>query len=321
MENSKSDTHDGYGLVYQSVMRNKSLSIEAKAIYAYLSSFAGNKGECYPARKLILNDLHICGETFDKHIKQLLSYGYIEKKQVKNNGKFSKNTYKINHFVQNNEKPDTKKSNTKKSNTEKSNTEKSTTNNNSINNKNIYSSNEEYIQKGSPFCPSAEIVKNEFEDAETAQNNTLTIKQQIKEQRQRYDTEQLKLIDNFFDVLKCTRRGNKLADSVILKIYNSWSKYEVQKVIYGIDIYINNPSLHDKKENYVLGIIRNSTAAEINRGGMKNESNIRNRIQNIKGYGENGQFKTFEEYNEYRLKVIAERRARGEVFEDFDCEF
>lgn len=315
MENSKSDTHDGYGLVYQSVMRNKSLSIEAKAIYAYLSSFAGNKGECYPKKSLIIADLKISETRFDNHFKNLLKSGYISKKKIKNKGQFSNNLYIINSV------PYPRNTGMENTGTENTGMENVGTNNNSINNKNIYSSNEEYIQKGSPFCPSAEIVKNEFEDAETAQNNTLTIKQQIKEQRQRYDTEQLKLIDNFFDVLKCTRRGNKLADSVILKIYNSWSKYEVQKVIYGIDIYINNPSLHDKKENYVLGIIRNSTAAEINRGGMKNESNIRNHIQNIKGYGENGQFKTFEEYNEYRLKVIAERRARGEVFEDFDCEF
>ena len=35
--------------MFQTVMRNKNLSPEAKAIYAYLCSFAGNKETCHPS--------------------------------------------------------------------------------------------------------------------------------------------------------------------------------------------------------------------------------------------------------------------------------
>ena len=240
----------GYGMVYQSVMRDRNLSVKAKAVYAYLSCCAGSKNECYPSRRLILNDLCICGDTLDVCIKQLINYGYVEKSQVKEKGKFSKNLYKINHIPV-----------TEKPVTEIPVTEKPDTNNNNNNIKKLYSSDEEYNQKGKPFCRCVKTVKNEFGDAEPAQSNTLT--ESISAKRRRYNAEQLKVIDSFFDVLKYTRRGGGIADGVKLRIYGKWEKYETQKVIYGLNIYINNPALHDKKENYALGIIRNLTAGEI----------------------------------------------------------
>ena len=250
----------GYGMVYQSVMRDRNLSVKAKAVYAYLSCCAGSKNECYPSRRLILNDLCICGDTLDVCIKQLINYGYVEKSQVKEKGKFSKNLYKINHIPVT-ETPVTKTPVTKTPVTEKPVTEKPDTNNNNNNIKKLYSSDEEYNQKGKPFCRCVKTVKNEFGDAEPAQSNTLT--ESISAKRRRYNAEQLKVIDSFFDVLKYTRRGGGIADGVKLRIYGKWEKYETQKVIYGLNIYINNPALHDKKENYALGIIRNLTAGEI----------------------------------------------------------
>lgn len=245
----------GYGMVYQSVMRDRNLSVKAKAVYAYLSCCAGSKNECYPSRRLILNDLCICGDTLDVCIKQLINYGYVEKSQVKEKGKFSKNLYKINHI------PVTEKPVTEKPVTEIPVTEKPDTNNNNNNIKKLYSSDEEYNQKGKPFCRCVKTVKNEFGDAEPAQSNTLT--ESISAKRRRYNAEQLKVIDSFFDVLKYTRRGGRIADGVKLRIYDKWEKYETQKVIYGLSVYIDNPALHDKKENYALGIIRNLAAGEI----------------------------------------------------------
>ena len=148
-------------------------------------------------------------------------------------------------------------------------------NNKKNNNKKLYSSDEEYNQKGKPFCRCVKTVKNEFGDAEPAQSNTLTESVSVK--RQRYNAEQLKVIDSFFDVLKYTRRGGRIADGVELKIYSEWEKYETQKVIYGLSVYIDNPALHDKKENYALGIIRNLTSAEISgkeeKRGVSGKSN------------------------------------------------
>lgn len=81
--------------------------------------------------------------------------------------------------------------------------------------------------------------------------------------RRRYTPEQLEVIDQFFDVLCHTRRSGKISDSVICGIYASWVTHPEQKVIYALHRYVHSPALHDKKENYVLGMIRNATAEEI----------------------------------------------------------
>lgn len=84
--------------------------------------------------------------------------------------------------------------------------------------------------------------------------------------RSRYTPEAQAVIDTFFSILKHTRQSAKLSDSVIQKIYASWEPHPTEKVIYGLQKYIDNPSLHDKKENYVLGIIRNARANEVQGG-------------------------------------------------------
>lgn len=89
---------------------------------------------------------------------------------------------------------------------------------------------------------------------------------QIKNLRSRYSEEQLKVIDEYFDILRWTRKNGKIADSVILKIYQEWEKYPIPKVIYALKVYINNPKYHDKRENYCYGIMRNVTADEIAKG-------------------------------------------------------
>jgi hypothetical protein len=55
----------------------------------------------------------------------------------------------------------------------------------------------------------------------------------------------------------------KIADSVILGIYKEWEKFAPEKVIYALQVYINNPKYHDKKENYCYGIMRNATSEEV----------------------------------------------------------
>lgn len=73
----------GYGPVYQSVMRNGNLSIEAKAIYAYLSCYAGNKNECYPNIDIMIGELNIGATRFYKHLNQLIEARIIYKYQKK----------------------------------------------------------------------------------------------------------------------------------------------------------------------------------------------------------------------------------------------
>ena len=49
----------GFGIVGKAVMADASLTPEAKAIYAYLASFAGAGESSFPTRDKILSDLHL----------------------------------------------------------------------------------------------------------------------------------------------------------------------------------------------------------------------------------------------------------------------
>lgn len=95
---------------------------------------------------------------------------------------------------------------------------------------------------------------------------------QIKNLRSRYSEEQLKIIDNYLDILRWTRKHGKIADSVILKIYQEWEKFNPVVVIYALEVYVNNPKHHDKKENYCYGIMRNTTMEEIE---SKKQGNVK----------------------------------------------
>ena len=85
---------NGYGYIPKSVMRCKDLSIQAKAIYSYLISFAGRKDCAYPSRRLMCYDLQISQDTLNKYIKELVKIGLIYKRQTRKDGsKFSNNEY------------------------------------------------------------------------------------------------------------------------------------------------------------------------------------------------------------------------------------
>ena len=60
----------GYGLSPQLVMRSKGLSIEAKALYGYLSSFAGAGDTAFPSTSRILEELDIRS----RHLKTVLMH-------------------------------------------------------------------------------------------------------------------------------------------------------------------------------------------------------------------------------------------------------
>lgn len=88
----------GFGYVYQKFMRNPALSVEAKAIFNYLAAFVGDKDECYPSKELMLTELNMSEQRFDKNMKQLTDSGYVIKQRIREYGKFSHNTYKVNAF-------------------------------------------------------------------------------------------------------------------------------------------------------------------------------------------------------------------------------
>lgn len=85
----------GFGLIPQMVTRDKSLSIEAKAIYAYLAAFAGNDQQAFPGVSLICDELSISKKRYLSHRKSLIDRGYIEiNRERKDDGNgFSKNIF------------------------------------------------------------------------------------------------------------------------------------------------------------------------------------------------------------------------------------
>lgn len=91
----------GYGIVPKAVMQSQDLSIEAKAIYAYLCSFMGAGDTAFPSVKKICYDLGINIKRYYRHIDQLVAGGYITKTRAyyKASGQWANNVYTINYEV------------------------------------------------------------------------------------------------------------------------------------------------------------------------------------------------------------------------------
>lgn len=90
----------GYGLVYQEIMRNCCLSVDAKAIYAYLSSIAGFGNKCYPSMDTITHEMGITHARARKYINELVSNGIVEKERCQSGNIKGGNIYKLTHEVE-----------------------------------------------------------------------------------------------------------------------------------------------------------------------------------------------------------------------------
>jgi len=85
---------------------------------------------------------------------------------------------------------------------------------------------------------------------------------QIENLRQRYSLDQLKIIDNYLEMIRHTRISGKMSKSVILGMYEYWDKHPDICVEYGLKTHTDNVAYHSRKENYTFGIIKNTTADE-----------------------------------------------------------
>ncbi|HGS9051286.1 DnaD domain protein [Clostridioides difficile] len=87
---------DGYGLSPQLVARDSWLTTGARALYFYLSSFAGASGTCYPSRDIMTHELGINKDTFSKYLNELKTSGYIKVyKNKTREGRMQNNIYEI----------------------------------------------------------------------------------------------------------------------------------------------------------------------------------------------------------------------------------
>ena len=94
--NVKGVMSEGYGIIPKKVMKDKGLSIEAKAIYAFISSYAGAGITSFPSVNLITDMLGISRQRFNKHRKLLEDKGYITiKNERTSDGSWGKNVYTL----------------------------------------------------------------------------------------------------------------------------------------------------------------------------------------------------------------------------------
>lgn len=93
---------------------------------------------------------------------------------------------------------------------------------------------------------------------------------EIKDLRSRFSHDVIKLIDEYWNVVKKTRKTNSISYSVILKTMNKWSKFEEVIIKYALKKHIESYDDGERDENYTLGIMRNTTPEEaedlLNRG-------------------------------------------------------
>lgn len=96
-ENKIKNSITGYGLVFKRVMKDKSISIEAKALYSYLSAYAGANESAFPSVDLIKHELGIGKHRFLRAKNELIDNGYlmVDRKQSKNI--YGSNLYTLFH--------------------------------------------------------------------------------------------------------------------------------------------------------------------------------------------------------------------------------
>ena len=151
----KSILSKGYGMIPKLVMQSD-ISIEAKAIYAYMCSFAGNGQSAFPGVDRIIYELKITRRRFYKYRKELEDHGMIKVKKTRNGNRNSRNIYIIAqtipdkcHFdtYQNEQYQNEQYQNEQYQNEQYQNdyTNNNKLNNNKLNNNNINNNNREVV--------------------------------------------------------------------------------------------------------------------------------------------------------------------------------
>ena len=123
----------GYGTIPKLVMQHDDLSVEAKAIYAYLASYAGAGDTAYPSVSIMCKHLGMSRDRFYRHRKALLENDFIRITKNQNEGGWSNNLYTVVSVPQPQNK-DTQNTYTQNKDTQNKDTINNSSINNSINN-------------------------------------------------------------------------------------------------------------------------------------------------------------------------------------------
>lgn len=87
----------GYGLVFKRVMKDRNISIEAKALYSYLSAYAGADESSFPSVELIKHELNIGKQRYQRARRELEKVGYLQVDRKQNGNIYGSNLYTLFH--------------------------------------------------------------------------------------------------------------------------------------------------------------------------------------------------------------------------------
>lgn len=68
-----------FGIVDYEIINDPTISLEARAIYAILASYANKDRSCHPTVKTLLKVTGVSKDRFYKHMNQLIEKGIVEK--------------------------------------------------------------------------------------------------------------------------------------------------------------------------------------------------------------------------------------------------
>lgn len=97
MSNNLKSSISGYGLVFKRVMKDKNISIEAKALYSYLSAYAGSDESSFPSVELIKHELNIGKQRYQRARRELEKTGYLQVDRKQNGNIYGSNLYTLFH--------------------------------------------------------------------------------------------------------------------------------------------------------------------------------------------------------------------------------
>jgi len=86
---------EGYGIIPKTIMRNKDISLGAKAVYAYICSFAGAGRNAFPSLELICAELGMSEKKMYKCRKELIDHNLIIVDKIRIKSKYSNNIYTL----------------------------------------------------------------------------------------------------------------------------------------------------------------------------------------------------------------------------------
>jgi len=70
-----------YGLVNENILKNPGLSIQAKALYAVLCTYADTNRKCYPSINTLSNNLNKSKIQIRRYLRELKQNNYLKKEK------------------------------------------------------------------------------------------------------------------------------------------------------------------------------------------------------------------------------------------------